>query len=262
MKKPLFILGSAFALSVVALTPALAADTLPSPTPTPPAVPSAQQPAKLNQIKTHGASEIDRRLSSLQSALLKLNSSAKLSVADKTTLTTQLKTESDSLTTLKSHLAADTNLAAARDDVQKIFLEYRVYALMLPKASLVSTADRFITAGQKFQDLADKLQAKVDAAKSQNKDATTLQANLDDMKAKLTSAKSRYDGLPAKVINLQPADYNANHKLLADDRDALKAARTDFKSAHDDAQLVIDGLKSLKPAKSSPSPSPSPTATP
>lgn len=243
MKRNLYIL-----VAVLLLVPGslLAASTLPTPTPVPGPVASALQSAHLNRLKTRGASEIDRRLASLQAALTKVQSSAKLSAADAQTLTKQLQDELTGLTNLKTKLAAETSLDAARTDVQNIIADYRVYGLMLPKARLVATADRAAVTGAKFQQLATKLQEKVKAAKDQGKDVTGLQQRVGTMKARLISAQDKYDGLVAKVINLQPSDYNANHKLLADNREVMKSIRADFSAAHDEAQAIILGLKNLK----------------
>src|SRR5690242_1308632 len=106
-------------------------------TPTPAA--SAQH---LTNLQTRGAAEITRRLTSLQAALTKLAAATKLTDADKTTLTAQVNAEITSLTALKTKLAADPNLTTARTDVQSIVTDYRVYALMLPKARMTASADR------------------------------------------------------------------------------------------------------------------------
>jgi DNA repair exonuclease SbcCD ATPase subunit len=260
MKQTLAKLILAATLTSLPLT-TLAAETLPTPIPSPGNVPSAQQSAHLNRLKTHGASEIDRRLSSLQAALNKLQASTTLADADKKALAAGVQAEIDGLATLKDKLAAETNLDAARADVQSIFTEYRVYALLLPKARLVTVADRAQLAGKKFQELAGKLQVKVTALKAGGTDVTQLQKDLDAMNAKLTDAKTHYDGLPTKLLTLKPTDYNADHKVLRDYRDDMKAVRADFKAAHDAAQDVILGLKDVQSGKS-PSPSASPSLSP
>ncbi|HSX00984.1 MAG TPA: hypothetical protein VLF67_01965 [Candidatus Saccharimonas sp.] len=192
----------------------------------------------LNNLKTKGAAEIDRRLTALNSVLT-------ITIGAKT-LTDQIQAEITSLTALKTKLAADTKLSTARTDVQSIVTEYRVYALMLPKVRLINLSDRFDGIGRKFVELHDKLQTKVADAKSAGHDVAALQTALDDMKAKLDAAAAVYAGVADKVLALQPTDYNSDHAVLLQYRENYADARTDYKAAHDDAKTVIDGLKALK----------------
>jgi chromosome segregation ATPase len=201
---------------------------------------------RLANLKTKGAAEIDRRIANLSAALEKLTAGTKLTAADKATLTKQIQDEVTGLTALKTKLAADTDLAMTRTDVQSIVTEYRVYALMLPKARMAASADRFTVVEDKLTALHDELQTKVDAAKTAGKDTTAMQASLDDMKAKIASAKTKSGSLVTQLLALQPTDYNANHTVLAGYRDSLKGAHTDLKTARDDAKSVIDALKSAK----------------
>jgi hypothetical protein len=207
---------------------------------------TAAQTARLNNLKTKGTTEIDRRVSNLNAALEKITASTKLAAADKSTLTSQMQAEITGLTNLKTKLAADTDLTVARADVASIVTDYRVYVLMLPKARLVAATDRFAVAAGKLTALEAKLQAKVDAAKTAGKDTTAMQAKLTDMTTQLKAESSATAGLTAKLLALQPSDYNAQHTLLTGYRDTMKGAQTNLKTARDDAKSVIDLLKTAK----------------
>jgi DNA repair exonuclease SbcCD ATPase subunit len=237
----------------------LASATLPTPTPTPKTPPSVEVVARLNRLKTHGASEIDRRLDNLQKTFEKVTVSAQLSSGDKAAISGQLQTETSALITLKSRLSGETDLTAARQDIQSIIDDYKIYGLLYPRGRLMATADRMLAAGNKFTTLRINLQHKVTAAKLAHKDVTKLQAALDDLRAKLADAEARYRPLPAKVLS-PPADYVAAYQALAAQRDALKVARTDLKVAREDVQTVLDGLANLKDA--TPTPSASASASP
>jgi DNA repair exonuclease SbcCD ATPase subunit len=248
---------------------ALGSAVLPTPTPAVGVVPSAQVVAHLNRLKSHGSSEIDRRLTGLQSAIDKLALSSELSDGDMKTMKALLDGEIKRLSTIKDQLSKETDLAAARVDVQAIVNEYPVYGLVLPKARLMTEADRFEAAGKQLQQVANKLSAKISAAKTQGKETATLEKQLATLKVTLAQAKPNYDGLPARILKLQTADYPASYKGLTGYRDSLSATRTQFKSAHDTISLMIVGLKNLKAATPTPSPSASalpagasPTATP
>jgi hypothetical protein len=240
----------------------LAADTLPSPTPTPGLVSSALQSAHLNHLKTNGASEADRRRAALQDALSKVQGSSKLADATKKTLADQLQAEITKLTSTESKLGSETDLTSARLDIQTIFAEYGTYALLLPKAQLVAAADRLTLAGSKLQIITGHLEAKINGAQAQGKDVTAAQKRLIDLKAKLAAAKLQYDGLAAKVLPLTVVDYAASHKTLATDAAGLARARSDFQAALDDVSAIVSQLNNLKAATPAPSPSPSASSSP
>jgi valyl-tRNA synthetase len=216
----------------------------PAPTATPAAAAQAQ---RLNNLKTKGTAEIDRRLAALNAALEKLNAATKLAAADKTALTQQIQAEIAGLTKLKTKLAADADLATARADVASIVTDYRVYALVAPKVRLVAAIDRLTVAADKLSALQAQLRVKADAAnKSAASGVSAEQQKVDDMAKQITAAKAAIDGLNTKLIALQPTDYNANHAVLVDYRAKTKAAFTDLKAARDDAKAVIDALKTAK----------------
>jgi len=211
-------------------------------TPTP-ALSGAAQATHLANLKTRGAAEIDRRLAALNTALTKLGASTKLGQSDKAALTAQVTAETTALTALKAKLAADTDLATARVDVQSIVTEYRVYVLMLPKARLVAATDHLVLVEGQLTDLQAKLKTKIDATTAAGKDTTAMTASLTDLSAKIAATKVISDGFVAKLLALQPTDYNADHTILETYRTSLVTARTDIKAARDDAVSIITALK-------------------
>lgn len=84
---------------------------------------------RIAAIISKGDQEITRRLAELNKLDGKINSTARLTTADKTTLTAQVNTEITGLTALKTKLDADTTITAAHTDAVSILTEYRVYAL-------------------------------------------------------------------------------------------------------------------------------------
>lgn len=217
---------------------------------------STTQATHLANLKSHGTTEIERRLSNLNAALTKVSATTKLTAADKTALTNQINSEISSLTALKTKLTADTDLVTARTDVQSIVNDYRVYVLLLPKTRMVASADRFTEVETQLTTLASKLQAKVDADKTAGQDVSTIQKTLDDLKAKVADAQEKSTSVIAPLLALQPTDYNQNHAVLVNYRNSLQAAHTDVMAARDDAKTVIQELKGAK-ASSSPTASPS-----
>jgi hypothetical protein len=240
MMRPSFARSFLIALLLTAVPSTATAASTRSPTP------SANDTTRLTRLITKGTAEIDRRVAGLNAALAKLQASTRLTASDKEALVKQIQDELTGLTNLKTKLAAETTVAAARADVQSIVTDYRVYALMLPKARLVAATDRLTVAQTKLTDLANTLQTRLTAAKSQGHNVDALQAVHNGMNAKVAEAAKQTNGLTAQLLAIQPSDYNANHAALMTSRQALAAAATNLKGARTDAKTIIDGLKTLK----------------
>jgi len=201
--------------------------------------------AKIQLIINRGNSEITRRLSSLNELSGKIGSESKLTDSDKASLSSEVNDEISGLTALKTKLDADTTVSDAKTDAQSIINDYRVYALIAPKANLIKTADDQQVAEGKLTDLAAKLQTRVTAAKAAGKNVTALQNGLTTMTNQISAAQTISANIESSVINLQPSDYNSNHEVLGGDRTQLKTAQTDIQNAVKAASTIISGLKTL-----------------
>jgi hypothetical protein len=206
---------------------------------------ASSEKAKLQKIISRGDQEIARRLDSLSKLVSKINAATKLTDADKATLTAEVNATISGLNTLKAKLDAETTVAAARADVQSIYTEYRVYALVTPKVSLTKVADDQQVAEQKLQTLIQKFQTRLNAAKAKGKNVSALEAVLNDMIQKVNASASVSGAVQAKVIGLQPTDYNNDHAILSGTSAQLKTAHADNVAAYNDAKQIVAGLKDL-----------------
>ena len=206
---------------------------------------TSNEKARLQNIITRGDQEIARRLASLSTLSSKINAATKLTSSDKATLTAEVNATVDGLNALKAKLDADTTVAEARTDVQSIYTEYRVYALVAPKIALVKVADDQQVAEQKLQTLIQKFQTRLNAAKAKGKNVSALETVLADMTQKVSASVSVSSAVQAKVIGLQPTDYNNDHAVLSGDSAQLKAAHADNVAAYQDAKRIVAGLKGL-----------------
>lgn len=206
---------------------------------------TATQQERLTVIKQKGDEEIARRTTSLSKLSSILQSAKKLSTADKATLTAEVASATDGLTALKTQLDNETTLDGARTDVQSIVSEYRVFALVMPKVHLIKIADDQIAAETALSSAATKLQARVSGLQSSGKDVSSLLTPLADMKAKIANAQKISMSVQASVINLQPTDYNSDHKILEGDNTQLKTAHADLVKARQDADVIVKGIAAL-----------------
>ena len=126
-----------------------------------------------------------------------------------------------------------------------IATSFRVYLLVAPQVHLVSGADGVVASQTSFAKVNTNLAARIAAAKAAGKDTTAAQADLDAMNAAVAQAVGLAAPLPAALLPLTPAQYNAGTAgpVIKNARTALVQARGLLQSARKDAVACRDALK-------------------
>lgn len=249
MKRFLRILGSFIIFGSVAI-PAFAMDTTTVPhvgainMKIPDKV-SSNSAGRTANLMARADAELTRRISSLNLLITKIGALKRLSAAQKTTFTNGVQTEITNLTALKAKIDADTDPTTLKTDVQSIVQDYRIFALYMPQIRILVASDVIETAADKLTDLATKLQAMIQAAQGQGKDATSLQTMLSDMTTKIADAKTQATNATNAVVGLTPAGFPGNKTTLQSAEAMLKTAFQDLKAALQDARTIRQGLKQL-----------------
>jgi len=248
VNKNIFKTALAIGLTVgLILAPIVGAQTVsPTGTKKPERHEREDQKAGIAKLKARGDKEIDRRISALNGLLTKLSNMKKLPSGDKSTLTSQVQNEINSLTTLKSKIDADTDLTTLKSDVQSIIKSYRVFALFIPKVHILAAADRMETSADLLSQVAKKLQDRINKAQAAGKNVSSLQTTLTDMQNKIADAKTQYANAQSLVTPLTPEGYPGNKSVLQQARSAIKAGAQDLKAAHADIKTIRQGLESLE----------------
>lgn len=206
---------------------------------------TADEQTKLTSIINKGDQEIERRLTSLNAAAKVIDLTQKLSTDDKQTLKDEITSTISGLTTLKTKLDATTTLVDARTTAKAIISDYRVYALVLPKVRLVKVADGQIALEAKFIKLSSMLVQRLAELKTAGQETGALEVALANMNTKVSAAQAISTSIQAKVIALQPSDYNNDHTVLSGNRDQLKTAHDELVAARTYAASIIDDIKAL-----------------
>jgi hypothetical protein len=218
-------------------TPAVSS---PSPTASPTAAPHGKT---LASIQAAAAAAISRRLSSLSVSINDVNNNTVITAADKTTLLATLNGDVSGLTALGVTIAGDTTAKQAASDYATVFTTYRVYALALPQVRFAAAADDMtVTVLPKLTDAQSKLAALLAGADS-GKNTPQVQAWMADLATQITAIGTETNGLSATVLGYTPAQYDANHALLAPARASLGIARDDIKTGRGDIANVVKALK-------------------
>ena len=237
-------LGTA-AVVLIGLTGTALADTgspavsSASPAATPTATPHGKS---LASIQAAAAAAIAKRLASLSVSINDVNNNSVITPADKTTLLAILNGDVTGLTALGVTIAGDTTAKQAASDYSTIFTSYRVYALALPQVRFAAAADDMtVTVLPKLTDAQTKLAALL-AGVDSGKNTPQVQAWMADLATQITAIGNETNGLSATVLADTPAQYDANHALLAPARASLGISRDDIKTARSDVSNVMKAL--------------------
>jgi hypothetical protein len=207
-----------------------------------PGAASAAAPDGLKAIQAAGAQATSERIASLNTAIAKITADGTITDADRTTILATLNGDVAGMQTLAAKIAADTTVPQAKADYQSIFTQYRVYAVALPQSRYAASADDLTgTALPKLTAAHDDLAALL-SGPYKAKDTPTVQAELEDMAAKIADATDALDGLAAAALAVTPAEYDANHAALVPIRASLKSALADAAAARADANKIVAAL--------------------
>ncbi|HSN10508.1 MAG TPA: hypothetical protein VLS51_00155 [Propionibacteriaceae bacterium] len=223
--------SAACALSLAIALPAFAAGT-----------PAVDGHSSLAQIQAAASTATSDRITSLKTAIGKVNANKSLTSADRTTVLATFNADITAMGTLEAKIAADTTAATALSDYREIFTGYRVYAVAIPQAFEAAAGDRLTgTAIPKLQAAHDKLAANLAAHPTKWTDA--MKAQLKDMQDKINDASSHANGLAARALAVTPAAYNADKTVVKDIRADVKTAVSDAKAAAADGHALVTALR-------------------
>lgn len=199
----------------------------------------------IERLQQKAGKEITRRIDSLNKNINKISEMKKLTENQKSSLINDIQSEISSLTELNKKIQSETDLETLLTDVKSIISSHRTYLLFLPKTQIIITANRFLNTADKLNELAAKLQTRINEAKSKGEDTSSMQTTLVDMQGQITDAKTQANNAINSVFTLQPTDYPDNKPDLQKAREMLQTAHKDLINARQDAQKIIVAVRKL-----------------
>jgi hypothetical protein len=206
----------------------------------------------VDPLKQTCEAAIDQRLTSLADLRGKVSGSTYLTAGNKATLLGEIAAETSGLAALRVKIAGDTDRPTLVADCKSIVEQYRVYMLMIPQAHLMIASDAAAAIAQKLTDLAARLQADIEKARSAGKDTVGAERDLHNLTAAIsagTTAAAAVDGLVNFALPLNPAEYEADEQNVKTARTDIGTAHTNFVQARSGAKQVVADLKALKTPK-------------
>jgi NADH dehydrogenase/NADH:ubiquinone oxidoreductase subunit G len=195
--------------------------------------------------------EIERRVTSLNNLITRIQSMKKITDSQKASFVTQIQTQITNLNNLKVKIDADTDLAVLKEDKQSILTEYRVYMLFIPKLRIIAAADRILEISDDITSLLTKVQTVINTAQQNGRDVTTINSIISEIQTQITDAKTQAQNAIDTVSSLTPdlGDKNivaSNTSALKSAREMLRGAVQDINTARFDIQkirLILIGFR-------------------
>jgi hypothetical protein len=202
------------------------------------------QDQRVDRVKARCLAQIQRRQSALTEMDNRLDQARALTDAHRAALKRIDTQSSDGLSSLANEIQAEDNIAELRAECRRIVEDFRVFALVRPRARVVLASDRELAAVDKLHNVQARLQSAIDKAKADGRDTSAAEGDLAAMKTAVDAAASKAGAVYDDVIGLSPSDFNANPNVLEPSVSSVKAGRDDLKTAVSDAKAARDALKS------------------
>jgi hypothetical protein len=190
------------------------------------------EPVRVDELKRRCLAQIDKRVTALDARQRELNTARHLTAEHKAALDADINTTRDGLKALAVRITDETDPVALRRECESIWTSFRVFALVLPRTRLVTTADAELFAVAKLTDIAARLES-----------AGASGEDLDAMKAKIASASAAASSVAPSILPLTPADWNANHDVLKPAHNSVRTARADLKAAAELGRKIAADLR-------------------
>ncbi len=168
-----------------------------------------------------------------------------ISSDDANVLQADITTNEQGLTALQNKLNGETSASAAKQDVQNIFFQFRIYAVVLPRDYRRLYLDVARTVDAKLRGLAPQLQDAIKEAPTSEQQQ--LQSLYNDYIAQLGTAEGQFDAAAADIVALTPENFNYNRSTYESTLASLKTSmQTIHKALHQAASDVHQMAQILK----------------
>lgn len=198
---------------------------------------------RLTDLKQRAQTEIDRRIKALNNLVTRLGNMKKISDVELADFTSQIQTEIDGLTILKSEIEQETDLTTLREKVKSIVTDYYIFAFFIQYINISAALDRALATQTNMATVVDKLSTRINEAESAGKDVTELKSLLSGIQTKLTDLNTLIVATQDGIADLDSDGYPGNKTTLQDARTKLKTIHTSFKEIHTLAKQLIQLLR-------------------
>jgi len=197
----------------------------------------------VNCVIQFGDQQISNRvaaLNKLSAAITDYHNKGSIDDAYADALQTDVKTNVDGLSTLKTTLDARTDAGTARLDVEKVYTEFRTYAVVLPRDYNRLDLGVEITVDSRLAAMKAPTERLINNAAANKRDE--LNRLFSDYKNQLADAESKIDLAQKTWPLLTPTNYNTSLPTYATN---LRNLTTYVQTAHADLHKAAADLHKI-----------------
>lgn len=196
----------------------------------------------LQCVQAVGNADIDKRIVSLNTLIEKAQDNKHLLAGQITPIVNDANANIHGLRTLRSTLDGETVIANARQDVKNIFVQYRIYAVVLPRDYHEIYADHMTNIHDTFVANEGLIETIIQNKANKGINVTQAQQQYQDLVAKVNDAGTQLNSTQTLFSQLVPANYPGTNQTLVTIRANLKQARTDLQGAYQDLKSIRQEL--------------------
>lgn len=193
-------------------------------------------------VKARALEAIEKRLVTLAELEERINQSETVQPNHAAKLMQDVRFSVKGLEDLAAEIRAATDLDTLRVLVPGIFEDYRVYAVIVPKAHLTLAADAAHAASKRLSELAGAIDDILERLAEAGFDVRPAEELLDEMIRLIDAGAEGAASVPDAVLDLGPEDYPGSTEVLrsahADLQDAGAGLRSAGKTAHEIGRYI------------------------
>lgn len=191
------------------------------------------------QIIAKSDTAITNRINDLNKLSTKVSKFKHLTTEQRNSINSSIQSSINAMSTLKTKIDTDTDMATLKADAASITKDYRIYAVVMPSEATLAATDNAI---------ANIETAKATLAALQPKITPAVQASYDTAVAKLADATTQSQTLIDAITGLQPDKGDktvqaSNKAKVAAAATARKAMLADIAAAKKAIAAIKAGLK-------------------
>lgn len=231
-KLPALILSLVLFLSLSSVSFAQTQNTLTAP----------QTTRSTGTLQSRAILEIDRRIAALTNSLNRLDAVTLLTADAIANERTQIQTEIQNLSSLKSQIQSETNSTALQPLVSQVTSSLNFYAVFVPKVMVITTAERLITVSDLLASVQTRL---LEMAVSSGQDISDVETLLVDAQEQIAQGRASAESAIETVSALETEGYPGNRTALQSARADLVEARTSLLSARQSLGEALSAINTL-----------------
>lgn len=193
-------------------------------------------------VQQFGNQRIQERLTALEKLKTDAKNNKALTGQQQDIIVNDANSNENGLNALKKQLDAETAIKPALADVKNIYVQFRIYAVVLPRDYGEIELFHEQNASQRMTDAEVTIDALIQ--KDQNgKNIGQIKTLDQDYMNKLNDASTNMKGAQGLIPSLVPANYPGTNSTLKTYHQDLKTARLDLQGAANDLHQMTQLLK-------------------